>query len=367
MSVNATRLARLLGKLNERNLDALLVSSSANRRYLSGFAAEDTSFWSSAGWLLVGADRCRLLTGFNYYEEAREQVRVCEVVKAAAKLTDAAVEAIKASAYQRVGFEPDYLAVSQHTDLVAGLHGVCEFTAKTDLVESLRVVKDADELEAIRLATEVTDAAMLHAYSFIRPGITEKQVAWELERFVRERGADGLAFKPGVAAGPNSAVPHNTPSERPIGVGEPIWVDIGARVGGYCSDLTRSFCLPPVGERFQQIYDLVAVAQETALLGLRAGMTGREGDALARDIIAAAGYADNFGHSLGHGVGLLVHEEPRLSFRSEEPVPGGSVVTVEPGIYLPGWGGVRIEDLVIARESGVEVLTQAPKTPVLAD
>ena len=366
MTVETERLARLRAKLSEQGLDAMLVTSGANRRYLSGFAADDASLWSSAGWLLVGLDRCQLLTGFNYYEEARKQAQACEVVSATGKMTDEMANLIKGAFYRRVGFEPDYLAVSQHAELLAALEGSATLMPVAGLVESLRMVKDDHELEAIRRATAITDATMAHIYEFIRPGVTEKQVAWQLERYMRELGAEGVAFKPGVAAGPNAAVPHNTPSDRPIGVGEPVWIDIGARVDGYCSDLTRSFCLPPADGRFLQIYDLVAVAQETALQGLQAGMSGKEGDALARDLIAAAGYADNFGHSLGHGVGLVVHEEPRLSFRALEPLPAGSVVTVEPGVYIPGWGGVRIEDLVVVGEQGVTVLTGVPKIPVLS-
>jgi Xaa-Pro aminopeptidase len=232
-------------------------------------------------------------------------------------------------------------------------------------VEELRQVKDPAEVEAVRAAVELTDQAYEHAVELLRPGMTEKQVAWEIEKFMREHGAEGIAFESIVAAGPHAALPHHSPTDRPIATGEPVTIDCGARLNGYCGDLTRSFCLGSADERFAEVYGVVLRAQEAALGGLRAGLTGREGDALARDIIREAGHGDAFGHSLGHGIGLAVHELPRVSARSEDVLRAGMLTSVEPGIYLPGWGGVRIEDLVVIEADGARNLTRAPKTMVI--
>jgi len=201
----------------------------------------------------------------------------------------------------------------------------------------------------------------------MRPGMTELEVSWIIESYMRTRGAEGVAFELIVAGGPNGARPHARASDRPLRAGEPIVIDMGARLNGYCSDLTRTFCLgqPNEPERFWEVYNTVLRAQTAAEVALRPGMTGQEGDAVARDLITAAGYGAAFGHGLGHGVGLAVHEEPRLSRVNLSPLAVGSLVTVEPGIYLPGWGGVRIEDVVLITDSGVEVLTRAPKEPIL--
>ena len=197
--------------------------------------------------------------------------------------------------------------------------------------------------------------------------MTERELAWIIESTMRTHGAEATAFELIVCGGPNSARPHARATDRPLQPGEPIIIDMGARVAGYCADLTRTFCLgqPADPDRFWEVYHTVLRAQVAAETALRPGLTGQQGDAVARDLIAAAGYGEYFGHGLGHGVGLAIHEEPRLSRIHAAPLMAGAVLTVEPGIYLPGWGGVRIEDVVLVTEKGVEVLTQAPKDPLL--
>jgi Xaa-Pro aminopeptidase len=233
-------------------------------------------------------------------------------------------------------------------------------------VDPLRAVKDADELTLIRAAIALADQAMEGLFSELKPGMTEAEAAWWLEAFMRSRGAEGMAFDPGVAAGPNGAVPHHKPGRRAIRPGEPIWVDIGARWQGYCSDITRTVLLGRPDDQYTRLWASVLEAQRRALDTIRPGMTGKACDATARDHLIAAGLGDQFGHGLGHGVGLEIHEEPRLSrFTVRDQVAAGMVTSVEPGVYIPGWGGVRHEDLVLLTADGLEVLTRASKPPTL--
>ncbi len=353
------RLARLREKLAQQQLDALLVSQPENRRYLSGFTG-------SAGWLLISAEHALFATDFRYYEQVGLECPDFELVRLTTGLKDALPDMIGRVAARRVGFEADhatYANVQEWHEAVT----TCEWVPTRGLIAPLRAVKDAAELAAVRAAVALTDEALASVLPQIRPGMTELDVAWRIESAMRTHGAEGVAFELIVAGGPNAARPHARAGQRPLQAGEPIVIDIGARVGGYCADLTRTVCLgrPTDEARFWEVYNTVLAAQTAAEAAIRPGMTGKEGDAVARDLIAAAGYGEHFGHGLGHGVGLAVHEEPRLSRLAEEPLPAGALVTVEPGIYLPGWGGVRIEDLVLVTDNGVEVLSQAPKEPIL--
>jgi Xaa-Pro aminopeptidase len=365
MEGTAGRLDRLRNRLGERGLDWLLVTQPENRSYLSGFAERDVSLGEAAAWLLIGRSAAYLITSFLYHEAAAQAAKGFEIVRGSPRFLDGVAETLASQPTSQIGFEAGWMTVESHRDLTERLEGKHELVPTAGLVEDLRQVKDQGELEAIRLANELTDRAYEHAVGLLRPGLTEKQVAWEIEKYMREHGAEGLAFDSIVASGPNAAVPHHRPTDRPIGSGEPVTIDLGARLNGYCGDLTRSFCLETADERFAEVYGVVLRAQEAALAGLRAGLTGVEGDALARDVIDAAGYGEAFGHSLGHGIGLNVHEPPRVSPRGREMLQAGMLTSVEPGIYLPGWGGVRIEDLVVIEEGGVRNLTRAPKQMVI--
>jgi len=237
----------------------------------------------------------------------------------------------------------------------------------TASLEPLRAIKTQEEIEAIKKAAAVADIVMSQVNEVARPGISENEMAWLLEKAMRDAGADGVAFPIIVAAGRNAAMAHHSPGEKRLEQGDSLIVDLGALLNGYRSDLTRSFYLGgQPDEQFQHVYDLVLEAQETALRHMKAGMSGKDIDSLARDIIEAGGFGEAFGHSLGHGIGLDVHEGPRLSqLANDAPIPSGSVVTIEPGIYLPDWGGVRIEDLVFVTETGIEILSKSPKLPAL--
>jgi Xaa-Pro aminopeptidase len=262
-----------------------------------------------------------------------------------------------------LGFEGTYLTFRQYQRLAqtvaeAGLS--VDWQPVEGMVETLREAKTPEEVAAIRRALTLTEETLGEVAQTLAPGRTESQVAWEIERRLREKGAEGLAFPPIVAAGPNSARPHHHPGDYRLQEGEPIIIDLGARVAGYCADLTRTFILGPPDEHFRKIYGLVRQAQERAEQELRAGMDSQAGDALAREVLATAGYGEAFGHSLGHGVGLAVHEAPSLSPHKDRATTlrAGSIVTVEPGIYLTGWGGVRLEDMALLHEDRAEVLTK---------
>jgi Xaa-Pro aminopeptidase len=238
--------------------------------------------------------------------------------------------------------------------------------AAPPLVEQMRAVKDAEELAAVQRAVDLADEAFEAVARRIEPGWTETQVAWEIEKHVREHGGDGVSFETIVAAGPWSAMPHAYPrAEKRIEAGEPIIIDMGARVDGYCSDLSRTVILGKADGQFDKIYDIVLAAQEAAEALIRAGMSGEEAHLTAHNVIAEAGYGENFGHGLGHGVGLQVHEAPRLARTSKDALAEGMVFTVEPGIYVSGWGGVRIEDMAVMENGRPRVLSRAPKVSVL--
>jgi Xaa-Pro aminopeptidase len=355
------RLTKLRQKLADEKLDAILITSPANRRYMSGFSG-------SAGTLLISQDQTLLATDFRYYEQVGKQAPHFELVKVEDTFTDLLPALIAEMGGKRVGFESDNVTVALHQELTEALPESVELVATSDLVEEIRAVKDDDELAKLQRAIDLTDAAYAHIAGFMQPDMTERQVAWELECFVRTNGADKMAFVT-VAAGPNGAMPHATPSDSPIRAGDPVVMDMGALVDGYHADLTRTVVLGEATERYREVYEIVLRAQQAALQGIRPGMTGQEADAIARGVIEENGYGDNFGHGLGHGLGLVVHERPWVSYRrlgAEEVLHPGMVFTIEPGIYLPGEFGVRIEDVVVLREDGPQTLSHAAKEPVLA-
>jgi len=355
------RVDRLRRLLAERALAGILISQPENRRYLSGFTG-------SAGVLLITADRQAIATDARYYEQVGLQCLGWELFRVGYEFDSQLPDVLRQLGLEggRLGFEASHVSVERYERWQAALDGRATLQPTTGLVESLRQRKDEDELQAIRRAVALADQAMAHLYEWLRPGVSERQVAWELESTMRTRGAEAVAFEIIVAAGPHAALPHIRPTERGLERGEPVIVDFGCVVDGYCCDITRTLCLgQPRDGRYLELWELVRRAQEAAIAGLRAGMSGAEADDLARRVIVAAGYGEYFGHSLGHGVGLAVQEEPRLSYKNPEPLQAGAVVTVEPGIYLPGWGGVRHEDMLVLGEDGAKVLTRAAKLAVI--
>jgi Xaa-Pro aminopeptidase len=352
-----TRLDRARALLDRHQVDALLIIKAErleapNLRYLTGFTG-------STGAALITPREAVLLVDFRYVEQAHTEAPGWEVVQVPRQASEALAESVRAREVRRLGFEPDGLTVRQHGELARLLHPT-EFVA-VEGVDRLRWVKEPDELDRIRRAVQVADAAFDHILGYLRPGVRERDVATELEFYMRRQGAEREAFSSIVASGARSSLPHGRASDKPLASGELVTLDFGAVVDGYHSDCTRTVVLGPATSRQREIYDLVLRAQTAALQGLRPGLAGRDADALARRVIADAGHGEHFGHGLGHGVGLAIHEGPTLSPREEAVLEAGMVVTVEPGVYLPGWGGVRIEDLVVLTSDGCEVLTRAPK------
>lgn len=346
------RLARVRTRLEEAGLDTVVLSSTQNVAYVSGFAG-------SAGMAVVTGGAAHLVLDFRYAEQAAAQAPGLANVRATGPLVDAAGELIRNLGAKRVGIEEESLPVGSFLKLQAALNST--EVVPVEGLDRIRWHKSADEVGSIRKAAAIADEAFAAILPLVRPGAVERDIAAELEYQLRRRGSARTPFDIIVASGPRAALPHGVASERVIGEGEFVTLDFGAVVDGYNSDCTRTVVTAPAAPRHREVYDVVLSAQLAALAGIRPGMTGRDADLLARDVVARAGFADAFGHGLGHGIGLAVHEGPRLSPRADAVLAPGMVVTVEPGAYFPGWGGVRIEDLVVITEEGCEILTGLPK------
>lgn len=350
------RIEALRRRLAEAQLDALLVTSLPNIRYLTGFSG-------SSAMVLVTGGGLVFLSDFRYRVQAQAEVGdLARIVIESGGMWERLFKLLaEFPAVGRLGYEAQQLT-ARDADRLHEPSRPWLTQGTTDLVESLRAVKSREETEAIRRAGSVATTALHEAVTQVRPGLTEFEVAGILEGALRRGGSEWYAFPTIVASGPRSALPHAHTSGRVLGPGDLLLLDFGAVVDGYCSDITRTFVVgaPPTSEQ-AAVYELVRRAQQAALDGLRSGLTGRQGDALARDVITAGGHGEAFGHSLGHGVGLEVHEAPRLAKTVPEPLPAAAVVTVEPGIYLEDWGGVRIEDDVVLGPGGAELLTEFPR------
>jgi Xaa-Pro aminopeptidase len=341
-------------KVAERELDALLVTNLFNVRWLTGFDGSNAA-------VVLGAEVLRFITDFRYLTQSAEQLDPEWEREIATDLLKRAVEGLPARPL-KLGFDDGHLTVRQHAQLQKLVADrAVELVPAGGIVEALRAVKDAAEIERIRAAAQLADAAFEEVVGAGIVGRTERDVALDLEMAMRRRGAEGVSFAPIVAGGEHGARPHGMPRDVAIAPGTLVVIDWGAQLDGYASDCTRTVATGELDPRDEAIYETVLVAQEAALLAVRAGPTGREIDAIARAIIDDAGHAEHFGHGLGHGVGMEVHEGPRLGKTGEDPLAAGNIVTVEPGIYVPGAIGVRIEDLVVVTEDGCEVLSGLPK------
>ena len=345
-----------------------MVTNPENRRYLTGFTGHDGGA-DSAGTLLVGLRDAVLVTDGRYIEQAASECPGLRIVKREAALQPLLVDAARELSLRRVGIEATHLTVALRDDLAAAAgeaHLALELIATRGLVEALRAVKDAEELAAIERAVQITDAVFAHLLTYLRPGQTERQVAREIEHQMLAHGAAGLAFDSIVASGPNAALPHAIPTDRPLARGESIVIDMGASYAGYCSDMTRTVCLGRAPADLRTMYADVLRAHDTCKAGLRPGVNGQQADALARDSLQADGRGEQFLHGLGHGLGLEIHEDPRLGRLGEQHILAPNmVVTVEPGAYISGWGGVRIEDTVLITPTGTRTLSQSPKDLVI--
>lgn len=350
------RIELLQARLSQENVDAFLVMRPENRFYLSGFTG-------SAGALVITPREVYFLADFRYVEQARSQCRHCQVVMFKDSLHEILAENLPRWGVARLGCEGDFLSYKQFATLQEKLEGIV-VTPLSGLVEEQRQVKDAGEIEILAQAAALADRAFEHITGYLKPGITEREVALELEFFLRRLGAEKIGFETIIASGPRGALPHGVASDRVIQNGDLITMDFGCAYRGYHSDITRTVVLGLPNPRQEEIYRLVLKAQQAGLAAARAGVKACDVDRAAREIISAAGYGENFGHSTGHGVGLAVHEEPSVSGKNETVLQPGMVITVEPGIYIPGWGGVRIEDMAVVEEGGCRLLTRAPKDPL---
>lgn len=347
------RLIRLREYLREQGLNGVVVSKLENLHYFSGFTGDDSM-------LVIGMNTAQLVTDFRYVEQAAREAPDFQVKKQEKGLLKRVAEVIHEYGLSRVGFEGSSLCYDWHRKIAGQLHDV-DFTHSVSL-DSLRQVKSQEELACIRRAMEIGDEAFEYILTYIRPGISELDVAAALENCMRQKGSQRPSFDTIVASGKRGSLPHGTATEKLINVGEFVTMDYGAVYKGYHSDMTRTVCMGRADEKQRHVYSTVLKAQELGVSLVQPGASGKEVDRLVRQQIAEAGYGRYFGHGLGHSVGLEIHEEPRLSPSSTcEALAENMLVTVEPGIYIPDWGGVRIEDTVAVREGGCEILTHSPK------
>jgi Xaa-Pro aminopeptidase len=341
--------------MQESELDALLVTNFTNVTYLTGFTGDDS-------YLLVTSEGQLLLSDERYRIQLEEECPglALEIRGPGSKMSEWTAEILKKQGLSKLAVEADTMTVAQYSALQEALGGV-ELTPKSGLVEKLRIIKDESEIAAIRDAARLAERAFAVIRASLRPGRTEREVAFEIEEQIRLFGGSGWSFPAIVAIGPRAALPHARPTDIRIGSSDFVLIDWGARGRQYVSDLTRVLVTGRIPPKLETIYGVVLRAQQQAIEAIRPGVMMQEVDAAARDIITEAGYGPQFGHGLGHGIGLQVHEAPRLAKNQEERLEAGMVVTVEPGIYIPGWGGVRIEDDVLVTAEGHEVLTNVPK------
>ncbi|AQU81029.1 Xaa-Pro dipeptidase [Planococcus faecalis] len=346
------KIQKLRTEMNSRNIEALLITSSFNLRYITGFTG-------TAGLAIVTQEKAVFITDFRYTEQANDQVEDFVVVQAEKNLTDEAIKTVKSLAIQTLAFEQDHMTYATAMQYKSKMD--IELQPVSDLVEKIRMVKTPEEITILKAAAKIADDAFEHICGFIRPGLTELEVSNELEFFMRKQGATSSSFDIIVASGLRSALPHGVATDKIIEKGDMVTLDFGALYNGYISDITRTVAVGQPSEKMKEVYDVVLKAQELGVEKIGPGMSGIEADAIARDYIKSKGYGDAFGHSTGHGIGLEVHEGPGLSFKSETILDPNMAVTVEPGIYLPGIGGVRIEDDILITESGNERLTNSTK------
>jgi Xaa-Pro aminopeptidase len=355
------RIKRLRESLSKTDIDTLLVLVGENRRYLSGFTGEDTLFDESAGALLISEAALILATDSRYELQARNEAALYEVICYREGLAKELPGVLKKLNTKRLGFESVRMSCMQYQKVIEALEKAdysTELIAVEEIVENLRIIKEKPEVDLMRQALHIAEEVFGACMQQLRAGMTEKELAWLLEKGMRESGAEGLSFPPIVASGPNGALPHAIPGDRVIQKGEPILFDWGARLNGYCSDISRTVVIDSPDSTFKKVFHTVLDAQRLAIDAIKPGMSSKAVDKIARDFIEEKGFGGKFGHGLGHGAGLAIHESPRLSPLKDIRLEPGMVTTVEPGIYLPDWGGVRLENMVVVTDDGAEVLNR---------
>ena len=352
--------AKIAAQLESRDLDGMLLTHEANRFYASGFHSAGTD-----GMALVTREKFYYFTDSRYTEAARRHVQDAEVQEAGHGRGYSALlmEAVQRHSIQRLGFEDAYMTVREHDAYARALP--CELVPAADLLAELRAVKDPEELEIMIAAQRIAEKALTDILNEIRPGVTEKEIAAKLEYDMLRFGAQRMSFEPIVVTGANGSLPHGIPGDTVVEPGSFLTMDFGCVYGGYCSDMTRTIAVGEPTEEMKKVYHIVLEAQRAGIAAARAGVTGSEVDRAARQAIQQAGYGSFFSHSFGHSLGLEIHESPNASPSEQTVFPAGAVISAEPGIYLPGHFGVRIEDVLVLREGGCEDITQAPKNLIV--
>jgi Xaa-Pro aminopeptidase len=353
----SNRLSTFRNKMKDLKIDGVLITKRENYMYLSGFSGTSAN-------LLITEKKAYLLTDFRYIEQSAKQAPLFEIVQHKPEIVDTIAELVNSEGFKNLGFEDQSTSFASYKTIQGKLNGV-ELKGIGNVVDGMRSIKDVQEIEAINKAVEIADGAFTHVLSVIKPGITELEIAAELEYKMKKLGASGASFETIVASGIRSSMPHGIASEKRVELGDPITMDFGAMYGHYCSDITRTVFLGKPDKRMLEIYNIVLEAQLTSERGAKRGLTGKAVDKIARDIIYSNGYEGKFGHGLGHGVGLEIHESPRLSMGGDNILENNMAVTIEPGIYVEGLGGVRIEDTIIIRDDNPLVLTKSSKDLII--
>lgn len=348
------RIVRIREIMRTIGADGIIAYSPENRRYLSGFTG-------STGYVIISEKEAGFVTDFRYTEQASVQCKGFEIIKNESPLVEYLSYTIEKYGIKKLAFEDNFMTVDFYEKLRKKIKAKTEMIPLEEKIGEIRIIKDDDELENIKKAAEIADLAFLHILDYIKPGVKEKDIALELEYFMKKHGSSNNSFEFIVASGNRSSMPHGVATDKKINNGDLLTLDYGCVYNGYCSDMTRTIVVGKATDEQKRIYSIVLKAQEEALLKIKAGVLGKEVDKIARDIITEAGYGDNFGHGLGHGVGLAVHEEPRLSPTGNRVLEKNMVVTNEPGIYIPGFGGVRIEDLIVVGKDKPIILSKSPK------
>jgi Xaa-Pro aminopeptidase len=347
------RIIKLRKKLNESYLDAAVIIKPENRRYISGFTG-------STGTVIITQEKLILLTDSRYTEQAKKESQQFNIIDPGIKYLEKIKEIFVDLRVKKFSFEDDYITYKKYLELKEHLSDF-EFVSGKNIIEDLRKIKDDYEIKQVSEAVKISDTAFKYILDFIKPGIKEKDIALELEYHMKKNGAEDTAFPTIVASGWRSSLPHGLASTKEINYGDFVTIDFGAVYKGYNSDMTRTLCVGKPDDKQFEIYNLVLKAQIEAINNIKEGISCREADDFARKIISDNGYGSYFGHGLGHGVGLAVHEMPALSYKSKDILIKNMVVTVEPGVYIPEWGGVRIEDMVLIQENNVYILTKSEK------
>ncbi|WP_058485248.1 M24 family metallopeptidase [Defluviitalea phaphyphila] len=347
------RLKKIKDQFEDLKIDAILIQNPINRKYISGFTG-------SSGILYISKNSSILFTDFRYIEQATKQAPDFKIINYMSKgLYEEINELIKKENIKILGFEGEHVSFSQYKQYTDKLN--TSIIPIYNVVEKLRMIKNDIEINYIKEAAKIADKAFNHILSFLKPGITEKEIALELEYFMKKNGASDLSFSTIVASGAFSSLPHAVPRDKKLENGDFVVMDFGCIYKEYCSDMTRTVVIGKASDKHKKIYETVLTAQMLSLDGIRPFKQGKEIDKIARDYISSKGYGEYFGHGLGHAVGMEVHESPRFSINEEELIKPGMVMTVEPGIYIPEFGGVRIEDLVVITQEGIDNLTTSPK------